>query len=111
MRDTIRYHETTFNRDTRQIEDVCDWTVMQASPTIIIIQKELPDGTFRKKNIRVVEDHDGNVWKVQKTQIKADGAAAGLMKFFRHCIEEDFMTCDVRRILNFAFDTMKECKA
>ena len=111
MSDIIRYHETTYNRESKRIEDVCDWSVMQAGNNLVIIQKELPDGTFRKKNIRVVEDYDGNVWKLQKTQIKANGAAAGLMKFFRRCIEEDFMTCDVRRILNYAFDIMKECKA
>ena len=111
MSDILTYRETTIDLATYQRETVCGWTIAQAGPTVIIIQKELPDGTFRKKNIRVVEDHDGNVWKLQKTQIKADGAAAGLMNHFRRCIEKDIMTCDMLRILNFAFDTMKECKA
>ena len=111
MSEILRYHETSWNPDTRKIEDVCDWSFMAAGENVLIIERTEPDGTFRKKNIRVVEDYDGNVWKLQKSQIKANGAAAGLMKFFWHCIEENIMTCHVERILNYAFASMKECKA
>ena len=113
MSEILRYHETSWTPDTRKIEDVCDWSFMAAGENVLIIERTEPDGTFRKKNIRVVEDNDGYVWTVQKTRIKANGAAPGLVEFFkRNCFGDNTLfECDMRKILNYAFFQMRECKA
>ena len=77
---------------------------------ILVAQKELPDGTFTKKNVKVVDD-DGCIFKVQKTQIRAAGGAAGLLGFLERCEKiGDFGSCYVSNIYNAIFDTVKEAK-
>lgn len=85
----------------------------QTSGSIVTFQKTLPDGTFAKKNIRVIEtgwDED-YVYRFQKTQIKANGGAAGLIRFLSNYSSwKDFSATWASNVYNAAFDHVKAAK-
>lgn len=60
-----------------------------------------------KKWIRV-EDESGYCFKLLKTKIKAAGGAEGLYRFLES--HQDFGSCFSKKILNYAFDEMREAK-
>ena len=71
----------------------------------LMIQK---DNT--KHFYKVVDDFE-YTYKIQKTQIKAQGGSNGLYKHFQDCIEHDFaIVCWVINPINQIFQTVKEVK-
>lgn len=83
---------------------------VQTGNTMLTFQKENRDGTFCKKNIKVV-DAPGIDFHIQKTQIKADGGASGLLRFLeKYSSWEDFSATYASIIYNAVFDYMKEVK-
>lgn len=85
------------------------FTFMAATENIFIIQETFSDGSFTKKNIKIVDDPE-YVYKIQKTHIKARGAAAGLYDYIVNCFENDFCASIATNILINAFDNVKEMK-
>lgn len=55
-------------------------------------------GTKCKYWIKTKPDSE-YVYKIQKTQIKAKGSAAGLVDFIKECYEKDFCQCSVNNII------------
>lgn len=86
------------------------FSFMAASENILIVQETHDNGTFTKKNIKVLIDPEYR-YKIQKTQIKANSGAHGLYDFLVSCYDNSFMTCYADDILIAAMDTVKEYKA
>ena len=74
---------------------------IQAAGGLLIIQKD----DQPQRAYKCVLDYE-HTYKIQKTQIKAQGGAAGLLEHFRQCVLQDFavkcLTVDpIERILAY----------
>lgn len=83
-----------------------EWTFV-SYPGLLGIQKDLPDGRFRKKFVRVEDDSEYS-YKLMKTKIKAAGGAEGLYDLMVRCIDKHLGECLVEKILEYAFNEMRE---
>lgn len=77
----------------------------------IITFSKLPIGkSWEDKPIKVVDD-PGTAFHIQKTQIRADGGAAGLLRFLQKSKSwEDLFGTFASTIYNAVFDNMKAAK-
>lgn len=64
---------------------------------------------FEKKIFRVVPDTEF-CYKLQKTQIRAQGGAEGLYNFLKSETADGKQSCFARRIVEFAFNEMREAR-
>lgn len=101
---TRRYEETTYNLERKQREHVADWsfTVYPEDNNHITVSR---DGVV--KTVRVITDSEF-VYKLQKTQIKANGGAVGLFEFIDKALFENFMSTMAWKVLRYCFF---DCKA
>lgn len=77
---------------------------------ILTAQKEYPNGTFTKKNVKIESD-SGFIFKLMKTKIKAEAGASGLLAMLEKCETfTDFGSSFVSKVYNWIFDEMKEAK-
>lgn len=76
----------------------------------MIVEQDFPDGTFKKKVVRV-EDAPGVAFDLKKTKINAAGGSAGLVKFLSKCkLFCDFGGAWNSKIFNWIMNDMKEAK-
>jgi hypothetical protein len=84
--------------------DGAEWAVA-FYPGLLGIQKN-----GEKKWIRV-EEGAGFRYKLLKTKILADGGAESLFRFVSdNCQPKDLFYCNVKSLLSYAFDVMREAK-
>lgn len=88
------------------IIDGNQYTIAAAKNYLIIQNDSAPAGDPCKKIIKVKEE-PGTTYKLQKTQIKATGGAAGLYLFLEECYKSHFMECLADKVLKHAIYTMK----
>lgn len=101
---TRRYEETTYNRETKQVEHVADWsfTVYPGDNTHITVCR---DGVV--KTVKVVRDSE-LVYRLQKTQVKAIDGAEGLFNYLDRELFESPSSCLAWKVLRHCFF---DCKA
>ena len=77
---------------------------------ILTVQKTNPDGTFTKHNVKIIAD-DSVIYKIQKTQIRAAGGAAGLLSWLNGFTSwTDYMSSHASKIYNMACDYVRPAK-
>ena len=65
---------------------------------------------FQKKVLKVVPDWE-YAYKLQKTQIRAQGGAEGLYNFIRdNCHKTDLFYCMIEKLIEYAMDEMREAR-
>lgn len=77
----------------------------RAYGNILVVQVTRPDGSFTKKNVKVVDDSEFT-YKIMRTQIKAAGGAAGLKSWLD---KADFSAL-VSKVYTAVFEYVKEAK-
>lgn len=100
---TRNYTQTRYNRETKQLEDVANWSfsVYPGDNDHFTVCK---DGIV--KTIKVKSDWDFT-YKLQKTQVKARDGASGLFKFVDWALSEKIMERNAWQVLDWCFDTCK----
>ena len=86
------------------LDSVDEWAV-DSLPGLLILEK---NGV---KKFVCVERDSGYVYRLLKTKIKATDGADGLYKYIcANCRIQDLFFCHVKKILDYAFDTMRAAK-
>jgi len=80
------------------IMDHKQYTVAARDNVFILQDDTTPAGLPCKHCIKVKPDHEF-CYKIQKTQIKANGGAAGLVDFIRECYEKKILESAVNKII------------
>lgn len=101
---TRSYIENRFNPDTKQSDFVAKWS-FSVYPGVNNCMTVCRNGVA--KTVKVSDD-DLNVYKLQKTQVKAIGAASGLFKFLDDALFNGFAECLAWKVLNHCFFSCKE---
>ena len=101
----VKYIERHFDFEKEELHDVAEWYVAAyPAKNILGIQKN------GKKKFVLVEDSGDYAFKLMKAKIKSADGVTGLFRFIETSIENDCMCSLVEKVLNFAFDEMKEAK-
>lgn len=65
---------------------------------------------FEKKIIKVIPDYE-YCYKLQKTQIRAQGGAEGLYNFIRdNCHKTDLFYCRIEKLIEYAMNEIREAR-
>lgn len=103
------YTETTWDVEKNMPVPVCKWTFAASGNSHLIIERETPDGQWKKKVFKV-RDADEYTYQLLKTRINARDGAKGLYDFMKRSFDENFATVFPLRVLNYCFFQMKEAK-
>lgn len=75
-----------------------------------VLFETFDNGEHKKKLVKFEYDNDGNLYALQKTQIKFDNAAHGFIAFVERCYKAHFMEDLAKKVILYAVDQVKEYK-
>lgn len=84
------------------------WDFMKIGNNKLLVQENFDDGSFKKKAV-FVEDCPEYTYKLMKTKILAYGGASGLYEYMKKCVDDNFCTVLVEKILSHACNIMRAC--